>query len=125
MPRARGFPGSVSAVLIRTLDAVYGRSGTRGLQVFLQCRFIVAQRGSGAQLLGQLLGGFAHHPTADKSSDRLHPSVQKERAQHGLHGIGEHGTLASEATLVLTAAEAQMTTQADSRGDLRQMLPAH
>ena len=93
--------------------------------MLLQRRFIVAQRGAGAQLPGQLLRGLAHHAAAGKSSHRLQAAVQKQRAHHCFHGIGEHGALAPEAAAVFAAAEAQMAAQADGRGHLRHVLAAH
>ncbi len=71
VPRARGLPGSPSAGLETHLDqkalAVVGtalaldpvdrRAGARSLQTLLQRGLVVAQRGTGAQLLGQLLHG--------------------------------------------------------------------
>ena len=92
--------------------------------MLLQGRFVVAQGSSGAQLLSQLLGGLTHHPAADKGSNRLQSTIQKQRAQNSLHGVGEHGALAPETPLVFAAAEAQIAAQINGCGYLRQMLPA-
>ena len=42
-----------------TFDAIDGSTCAGGLEPLLQRGFIVAQRGAGAQLEGQLLGGLA------------------------------------------------------------------
>src|ERR1035437_815753 len=69
------------------LYAVYRCSSFGRLQVFLQRRFVVAQRIAGVQFTGQLLFSFAHDPPAGKGPHRLYPAVKKQRGQNCLHGI--------------------------------------
>ena len=92
--------------------------------MFLQRRFIVAQRGPGTQLPGQLLHGIAHHVAPGERSYRFQPAIQKQCSQHCFHGVGEHGALAPQAAAVFPAAEPHMIPQANGRGYLRHMLPA-
>ncbi len=106
------------------LDAIHGRTRTLSLQPLLERGFVVAQRGAGAQLEGQLLGGLAHHLAADKGPHRVQTSIEKQGAHHCFHGIGKHRALATQAAALFAAAQAQMLAEADLLGHLRHVLPA-
>ena len=68
-------------------DAVDRDAGVFGLEQFLERRFVIAQRGAGSQFGGQLLGGFGKDVEACKSSHRLQSAIEKQRADHCLHGV--------------------------------------
>ena len=138
MPRASGFPRSPASPFTRTstrkrlrwsgplsfLTRYTGAPARAACSRSCKRRFIVAQRGSGAQLDGQALGSFAHHLAAHKGPHRLQTAIEIQRAHHCFHGIGEHRALAAQAAALFAAAQAQMLAQADGLRHLRHALAA-
>ena len=107
------------------LHAINWGTGALGLQPLLERGFIVAQRGAGTQLLGELLDRLAHDITTRKGPDGLKTTIQKQGSDDSLHGIRENRALAPKAASIFTAAEPEVITERDGRGNASHVLPAN
>ena len=79
-----------------TLNPIDGRAGVFSLQTLLERRLIVAQSGTGTQLLCELLDGVARNIAARESANRLQTTVEEEGADDGFHRVGENRALAPQ-----------------------------
>src|ERR1017187_9047365 len=61
----------------------------------------------------------------DKNTHGLKAAIEKERANHGLHGVGEDGAFAPKATSVFSAAQEQVPAQTHRCGDIGDVLAGH
>ena len=104
--------------------AIHRGARAHGLQMFLERRFVVAQGRAGEQLAGQLLHRVGHHVAAHEGAHRIQPAVEKQRADDGFHGVGQHGALAAQAAAVLAPAEAQVAAQVERSGDFGHVMAA-
>jgi len=107
------------------LDFVNRGAGAARLQILLQSRFVVAQGGSGEQLLSQVLDGIADDVTLGESSDGFEAAIEKEGANHGFHAVGKHRALAAQSAAIFAATETQMLSEADFQSHVGHVLAAH
>ena len=113
--------------MVRTalaLQTIHRRPGMGSLQMLLQRRLIIAQRGALAQLAGQLLGGLSHNVSTGEVAHRFQTVIEKHGGQNRFKAVGQNRVAMAQTAFFLASAEQHKAAQVDLGGHLGQMLAA-